>query len=41
MPAAVEVEYQRCKAEISIWEDILTLAKDILYLVGELKEIEG
>ena len=41
MPAAVEVEYQRCKAEISIWEDILTLANNILSLVGELKEIEG
>lgn len=39
--AAVEVEYQRRKAAISTWGDILTLAKDILYLVGELKELEG
>lgn len=41
MPVTVEVEYQRRKAAISTWEDILILAKDILYLVGELKEIEG
>lgn len=41
MPPLVEMEYQRRKAAIATWEDIRTLAKDILYLVNELKEIEG
>ena len=34
-------QHGKLRAEAATLQDILTLAKDILYLVGELKEIEG
>ena len=34
-------QHDKLRAEAATLQDILTLAKDILYLVGELKEIEG